>query len=157
MIFLFQIDIFYHINSLFGGYMIKGLLKILTAIIFLFTVSCASVPMPGSSTFSFVSSTKLTEGHNLFVKKEYEKAIVILNDVVSDALSKGNLIETAHAHGQLGILFAEMINYSEAEKHHREAISLTEKAGYDPSIFYAQWAITRARMWDYENGMKYAD
>src|SRR3989337_2305864 len=138
-------------------YMVKGFLKFLIFIILLSIISCASVPMPGSSTFSFVSSTKLTEGHNLFVKKEYEKAIVILNDVVSDALSKGNLIETAHAHGQLGILFAEMINYSEAEKHHREAISLTEKAGYDPSIFYAQWAITRARMWDYENGMKYAD
>jgi len=137
--------------------MVKGFLKFLIFIILLSIISCASVPMPGSSTFSFVSSTKLTEGHNLFVKKEYEKAIVILNDVVSDALSKGNLIETAHAHGQLGILFAEMINYSEAEKHHREAISLTEKAGYDPSIFYAQWAITRARMWDYENGMKYAD
>ncbi len=137
--------------------MFKNLLKILTAIIFLYSVSCASVPMSGSSTFSFGASSKLTEGHNLFVKKEYEKAVVILNDVVSDALSKGNLIEAAHAHGQLGNLYAEMVYYSEAEKHHREAISLSEKAGYNPSIFYAQWGITRARMWDYDNGMKYAN
>ncbi len=137
--------------------MFKSLLKILTAIIFLFVSSCASVPMPGSSTFSFVSSSKLTEGHNLFVKKEYEKAIVILNEVISDAVKKGNFIEAAQAHGQLGMLYAEMVYYSDAEKHHKEAVNLSDKANYDPSIFYAQWAITRARMWDYDNGMKYAN
>jgi CHAT domain-containing protein/Tfp pilus assembly protein PilF len=137
--------------------MYKSLLKILSGIILLFTLSCASVPMPGSSAFSFVSSSKLTEGHNLLVKKEYEKAIAILNKAISDAMNKGNLIEAAHAHGQMGILYAEMVYYSDAEKHHREAVSLSERSGYDPSIFYAQWAITRARMWDYDNGMRYAN
>lgn len=135
----------------------KVFLKLLILIILLFTISCASMPMPGSSAFSFVSSSKLTEGHNLFVKKEYEKAIVILNEVISDSLKKDNFIEAAHAHGQLGNLYAEMVYYSEAEKHHKEAVNLSEKASYDPSIFYAQWAITRARMWDYDNGMKYAN
>ncbi len=126
--------------------MFKGFSKILILIILLSTISCASVPMPGSSTFSFVSSTKLTEGHNLFVKKEYENAVVILNEVISDAINKGNLTEAAHAHGQMGILYAEMSYYSDAEKHHKEAVNLSDKANYDPSIFYAQWAITRARM-----------
>ena len=106
--------------------MFKGFLKVLPIIVLFFMSSCASMPMPGSSTFSFVSSSKLTEGHNLFVKKEYEKAIVILNDVVSDAINKGNLTEAAHAHGQLGILYAEMGYYSEAEKHHKEAVSFAE-------------------------------
>src|SRR3989338_7455178 len=137
--------------------MFKGLLKILTAIIFLFVSSCASVPMSGASAFSFISSSKLTEGHNLFVKREYEKAIVILNEAISDAIKKGNFIEAAHAHGQLGSLYVEMVYYSDADRHHREAINLAEKAGYDPSIFYAQWGITRARIWDYDNGMRYAN
>ena len=137
--------------------MFKGFSKILILIILLSTIFCASVPMPGSSTFSFVSSSKLTEGHNLFVKREYEKAIVILNEVISDAINKSSLTEAAHAHGQLGMLYAEMVYYNESEKHHREAIDLAEKSGYDPSIFYAQWGITRARMWDYDNEMKYAD
>ena len=137
--------------------MFKGLLKILTAIIFLFVSSCASVPMSGASAFSFISSSKLTEGHNLFVKREYEKAIVILNEAISDAINKGSLTEAAHAHGQLGMLYAEMVYYSDAEKHHKEAVNLSDKANYDPSIFYAQWGITRARMWDYDNGVKYAN
>ncbi len=136
-------------------FMNKKFLKVFLGIIVFTAALLASIPVYAD--FSFSSSKKLSQGHNLLLKKDYEKAVAILNEAISDALKNNDFVTAAHAEGQLGILYAEMLNYTEADRHHKEAVSIAEKAGYDPSIFYAQWAITRARMWDYDNGMRYAN
>lgn len=137
--------------------MLKDILKKLSLVILLFASSCSSVPASMPSVSPFVPSSRLSEGHTLFVQREYEKAIIVLNGVISGAIGAGNFIEAAHANGHLGLLYAEMVNYAEADKHHREAVGLAEKSTYNPSLFYAQWAITKARMWDFDRGMELAN